>query len=55
MSMTNELLQIKNSDIRPQAQLATSQALYAALDKARDLVHITDDTYRVQVCNKFTF
>lgn len=49
MVNTNELLQLKHSDIRPQAQLATTQALYAALDKCKDLVHITDETYRVQV------
>lgn len=49
MVVTNELFQIKNSDIRPQAQLATTLALYAALDKTKDLVHITDEFYRIQV------
>lgn len=45
----NELIQLKHSDMRPMAQAATGQALYAALDKCRDIVLITDDSYRLQV------
>ncbi|KAF2894413.1 hypothetical protein ILUMI_11764, partial [Ignelater luminosus] len=48
----NELIQLKHSDIRPMAQAATSQALYAALDKCRDIVLITDDSYRLQYANR---
>lgn len=45
----NELMQLKHSDIRPVAQYTTSQALYAALDKCKDIVVITDDISRLQV------
>lgn len=45
----NELIQLKHSDVRPQAQYTTTQSLYAALDKCKDVVFITDDIYRLQV------
>lgn len=45
----NELIQLKQNDVRIQAQNTTSQPLYAALDKCRDVVLVTDDIYRLQV------
>lgn len=49
MVCVNELIQLKHSDIRPMAQYTTSQALYAALDKCKDVVIIMDDINRLQV------
>ncbi|XP_044734940.1 high affinity cAMP-specific and IBMX-insensitive 3',5'-cyclic phosphodiesterase 8 isoform X2 [Chrysoperla carnea] len=49
---TNELLQLKVSEVRPYAQFTTSQALYAALYKSRDVVYITDNVSRIQYMNR---
>lgn len=53
----NELLQLYLSDVQPRLQLATAQAMYVALDKCSDVVHITDQNLNVQVntcaCNIF--
>jgi hypothetical protein len=45
----NELLQLYVSDVQPRLQLATTQAMYVALDKCSDVVHITDQNLNVQV------
>jgi high affinity cAMP-specific and IBMX-insensitive 3',5'-cyclic phosphodiesterase 8 len=45
----NELLQLYVSDVQPRLQLATAQAMYVALDKCSDVVHITDQNLNVQV------
>lgn len=47
----NELIQIKNNDVRLLAQYASSKTLYTGLDNCRDIVIITDDTYRIQHMN----
>ncbi|KAF5291080.1 hypothetical protein FQR65_LT11465 [Abscondita terminalis] len=47
----NELVQLKHSDIRPLAQTATNQTLYAALEKCSDIVFVTDDSFRLQYAN----
>ncbi|XP_056636581.1 high affinity cAMP-specific and IBMX-insensitive 3',5'-cyclic phosphodiesterase 8 isoform X2 [Diorhabda sublineata] len=48
----NELILLRHSDIRPLAQHTTTQGLYSALDKCRDLVIVTDDTYKLQYINR---
>jgi len=45
----NELLQLYLSDVQPRMQLASAQAVYLALDKCSDVVHITDQNLNVQV------
>ena len=45
----NELLQLYVSDVQPRLQLAAAQAMYVALDKCGDVVHITDQNLNVQV------
>jgi hypothetical protein len=45
----NELLQLYLSEVQPQLQLATAQAMYMALDKCSDVVHITDQNLNIQV------
>jgi len=45
----NELLQLYVSDVQPRLQLAAAQAMYVALDKCSDVVHITDQNLNVQV------
>ncbi|XP_008196277.1 high affinity cAMP-specific and IBMX-insensitive 3',5'-cyclic phosphodiesterase 8 isoform X2 [Tribolium castaneum] len=50
--MVNEIIQLKHSDIQPMAQHATCQSVYAALDKCKDVVIITDDSYRCQYANR---
>lgn len=52
MVCVNELTQLTHSDIRPKAQYSTIQALYAALDRYRDVVFITDDVFRIQVTRR---
>jgi high affinity cAMP-specific and IBMX-insensitive 3',5'-cyclic phosphodiesterase 8 len=47
----NEIIQLRHSDIQPMAQHATCQSVYAALDKCKDVVIITDDGYRCQYAN----
>lgn len=51
---SSELRQIQHSLIRPQNVIATQQALYAALHRARDTIIITDDALRIQYTNKAT-
>ncbi|PSN58085.1 High affinity cAMP-specific and IBMX-insensitive 3' [Blattella germanica] len=48
----NELLQLYTSDVEPRVQLATSQAVYLALDKSTDVVHITDENLNIQYMNR---
>ncbi|KAJ9576116.1 hypothetical protein L9F63_007003 [Diploptera punctata] len=48
----NELLQLYKSDVEPRVQLATAQAVYLALDKSSDVVHITDHNLNLQYLNK---
>lgn len=50
-SCVNEIVQLKISDVKPMAIRATSQALYAALDKCNSLVIITDENYKCQYAN----
>lgn len=50
----SELRQILHSITRPQNVIATQQALYAALQRARDIIIITDDALRIQYTNKTT-
>ncbi|KAJ8963113.1 hypothetical protein NQ318_018578 [Aromia moschata] len=52
ITCVNEIIVLKHSDIRPVAQHATCQALYTALDKCRDIVIITDDSYKIQYMNR---
>ena len=52
--MSSELRQIQHSLLRPQNVIATQQALYAALHRAKDTVIITDDALRIQYMNKQT-
>ncbi|GJQ78525.1 hypothetical protein Trydic_g11639 [Trypoxylus dichotomus] len=47
----NELIQLKHGEVRLLSQQATTQALFAALDKCRDIVIITDDNSRMQYVN----
>ncbi|XP_019771257.1 high affinity cAMP-specific and IBMX-insensitive 3',5'-cyclic phosphodiesterase 8 isoform X3 [Dendroctonus ponderosae] len=47
----NELIVLKHCDLRTMAQHATCQAMYTALDKCRDLVIVTDDSYKFQYMN----
>ncbi|CAG9762319.1 unnamed protein product [Ceutorhynchus assimilis] len=47
----NELILLKHCDMRTIAQHATCQAMYTALDKCRDLVIVTDDSYKFQYIN----
>jgi len=48
----NELLQLYVSDVQPRLQLAAAQAMYVALDKCGDVVHITDQNLNVQYMNR---
>lgn len=43
-----------HSITRPQNVIATQQALYAALQRTRDIIIITDDALRIQYTNKTT-
>lgn len=45
----NELLQLYMSDVQPRLQLSSTQAVYVALDKCSDVVHITDQNLNIQV------
>jgi hypothetical protein len=37
------------NDVQPRLQLSSAQALYLALDKCSDIVHITDQNLNIQV------
>lgn len=47
--LLNELVGIYTSALVPKTQLAAASALYLALDRCRDMVHVTNDKYIVQV------
>ncbi|XP_011345961.1 high affinity cAMP-specific and IBMX-insensitive 3',5'-cyclic phosphodiesterase 8 isoform X2 [Ooceraea biroi] len=50
--LINELVGIYTSSLLPKTQLAAAHALYLALDKCRDMVHVTNDKNIVQFLNK---
>ncbi|KAL6259132.1 hypothetical protein P5V15_009054 [Pogonomyrmex californicus] len=50
--LINELVGIYTSSLLPKTQLAAAHALYLALDRCRDMVHITNDKNIVQFLNK---
>ncbi|XP_076620125.1 phosphodiesterase 8 isoform X1 [Colletes latitarsis] len=52
--LINELVGIYTSALLPRTQLAAANALYAALDRCRDMVHVTDDKHIVQYVNKIS-
>lgn len=45
----NELVGIYTSSLLPKTQLAAAHALYLALNRCRDMVHVTNDKNIVQV------
>lgn len=47
--LINELVGIYASALLPRTQLAAANALYVALDRCRDMVHVTNDKHIVQV------
>ncbi|XP_011308535.1 high affinity cAMP-specific and IBMX-insensitive 3',5'-cyclic phosphodiesterase 8A isoform X2 [Fopius arisanus] len=48
----NQLIGIYASEIQPRMQLAAAHALYVAVDRCRDMVHVTDDQHIVRFVNK---
>ncbi|CAH1108660.1 unnamed protein product [Psylliodes chrysocephalus] len=52
ITCVNEMILLKHSDVRPLANQATTQGLYSALDKCKDVVIVTDDTYKLQYINR---
>ncbi|CAL7936682.1 unnamed protein product [Xylocopa violacea] len=52
--LINELVGIYTSAILPRTQLAAANALYLALDRCRDMVHVTNDKHIVQFVNKIS-
>ncbi|XP_076760668.1 phosphodiesterase 8 isoform X2 [Xylocopa sonorina] len=52
--LINELVGIYASAILPRTQLAAANALYLALDRCRDMVHVTNDKHIVQFVNKIS-
>ncbi|XP_011880221.1 PREDICTED: high affinity cAMP-specific and IBMX-insensitive 3',5'-cyclic phosphodiesterase 8A isoform X1 [Vollenhovia emeryi] len=50
--LINELVGIYTSSLLPRTQLAAAHALYLALDRCRDMVHVTNDKNIVQFLNK---
>ncbi|XP_020279370.1 high affinity cAMP-specific and IBMX-insensitive 3',5'-cyclic phosphodiesterase 8 isoform X2 [Pseudomyrmex gracilis] len=50
--LINELIGIYASSLLPRTQLAAAHALYLALDRCHDMVHVTDDKNVVQFLNK---
>lgn len=52
VACVNEMILLRHSDIRPLAQHTTTQGLYSALDKCKDLVVVTDDSYKLQYINR---
>ncbi|KAF7274331.1 hypothetical protein GWI33_013003 [Rhynchophorus ferrugineus] len=51
LACVNEMILLKHSDMRMMSQHATCQALYTALDKCKDLVIVTDESYKFQYMN----
>ena len=47
--LINELVGIYTSALLPRTQLAAANVLYVALDRCRDMVHVTNDKHIVQV------
>uniref|UniRef100_V9I6U4 3',5'-cyclic-nucleotide phosphodiesterase n=1 Tax=Apis cerana TaxID=7461 RepID=V9I6U4_APICE len=47
--LINELVGIYTSGILPRTQLVAANMLYMALDRCRDMIHVTDDKYIIQV------
>lgn len=47
--LSNQLVGIYASEIGPRMQLAAAHALYVAVDRCRDMVHVTDDQHVVKV------
>ncbi|XP_076642156.1 phosphodiesterase 8 isoform X8 [Halictus rubicundus] len=52
--LINELVGIYTSALLPRTQLAAANALYLALDRCRDMVHVTSDKHIVQFVNKIS-
>ncbi|KAK9299102.1 hypothetical protein QLX08_007727 [Tetragonisca angustula] len=52
--LINELVGIYASALVPRTQLAAANALYLALDRCRDMVHVTNDKHIVQFVNKIS-
>ncbi|XP_024944764.1 high affinity cAMP-specific and IBMX-insensitive 3',5'-cyclic phosphodiesterase 8 isoform X2 [Cephus cinctus] len=50
--LINELMGIYGSEVQPRAQLAAAQSLHLAVDRCRDMVHITNDHHIVQFVNR---
>ncbi|XP_034944709.1 high affinity cAMP-specific and IBMX-insensitive 3',5'-cyclic phosphodiesterase 8 isoform X2 [Chelonus insularis] len=50
--LSNQLIGIYASEIQPRMQLAAAHALYVAVDRCRDMVHVTDDQHVVRFVNK---
>ena len=51
--LSNQLVGIYASEVEPRMQLAAAHALYVAVDRCRDMVHVTDDQHVVRV-SEFT-
>lgn len=47
--LINELVGIYTNSLLPKTQLAAAHALYLALDRCHDMVHVTNDKNIVQV------
>lgn len=52
--LINELVGIYTSGILPRTQLVAVNMLYMALDRCRDMIHVTDDKYIIQFANKIS-
>ncbi|XP_061927035.1 high affinity cAMP-specific and IBMX-insensitive 3',5'-cyclic phosphodiesterase 8 isoform X1 [Apis cerana] len=52
--LINELVGIYTSGILPRTQLVAANMLYMALDRCRDMIHVTDDKYIIQFANKIS-
>ncbi|KAF7381372.1 hypothetical protein HZH66_013766 [Vespula vulgaris] len=52
--LINELVGIYTSSVLPKTQLAAAHALYLALDRCHDMVHITNERNILQFLNKVT-
>lgn len=47
--LVNELVGIYASEVKPKAQLAAAHALCLAVDRCRDMIHVTDAEHIVMV------
>ncbi|XP_072746977.1 high affinity cAMP-specific and IBMX-insensitive 3',5'-cyclic phosphodiesterase 8 isoform X5 [Anoplolepis gracilipes] len=52
--LINELVGIYTSSLLPRVQLSAAHALYLALDRCRDMVHVTNDKNIIQFLNKIS-